>query len=303
LSIEVHILGSSSATPVFDRHPTSQLIKILHHQYLIDCGEGTQMQLSRYNHKPNKISRIFISHLHGDHFFGLIGLVSTMSLQGRKNPLTIYAPLGLKDILSLQFKYSETILNFPLYIEVVDEASLTTILDKDDHQVECFPLSHRIPCYGYRFTRKQAAPSLIKDRLPENISVQDIIQLKQGHNLVNDEGEVTVYCKDVTQPTQEAVSYAYCSDTIYTPSLSELLKGTTLLYHESTFTKEYESRAQSTFHSTAEQAALVAKNMGVKKLLLGHFSARYKDLSPIQDEARQIFPYSFLAIEGQKFCI
>ncbi len=301
MSIEVHILGSSSATPIFDRHPTAQLVKVLSHHFLVDCGEGTQMQLSRYRHKASKISHIFISHLHGDHYLGLIGLLSTMNLQGRKHPLYLFCPPGLSEIITIQLKYSESVLNYKLHLVELQSPQLYTLLENDQYKVESFPLHHRIPCYGFRFTVKQGPRKLIKEHLPEGITLLQIAALKKGEDLYNEQRELWIKNSEVTAAPHPEVSYAFCSDTAYLPSLAELLKGTTLLYHESTFDNDFEQRAQDTFHSTATQAAKVAQAMNVKKLILGHFSARYKDLNPLLEEARLVFPPSFLGIEGQTF--
>ena len=301
MSIEVHILGSSSATPVFDRHPTAQLVKVLSQQFLVDCGEGTQMQLSRYRHKASKITNIFISHLHGDHYLGLVGLLSTMSLQGRKHPLYLFCPPGLSEIITTQLKYSESVLNYTIHLKELTATSIETIHETSQYTVEAFPLNHRIPCFGFRFTVKEGARKIRKEHLPEDISLQDIAALKKGYDILNDDGSVLVKNADVTFDPSPAVSYAFCSDTCHMPNLTEWLKGTSLLYHESTFDEQFSERAKATFHSTAKQAAQVAKEMKVKKLILGHFSARYKDLNPLLEEARQVFPYSFLGIEGQTF--
>ncbi len=303
MSIEVHILGSSSATPIFDRHPTSQLVRVLHHTFLIDCGEGTQMQLSRYHHKAAKISHLFISHLHGDHYLGLMGLLSTMSLQGRKTPLYLYGPPGLAEIITVQLMYSESRFNYPVHLVELQGDKPYTLLEEDRFKVEAFPLQHRIPCYGFRFILKKSNRKINKSKLPENLSLLQIGALKKGLDLLDENGNILLHNKDVTFDPLPEVSYAYCSDTIYTPLLSEWLRDTHLLYHESTFTTDFAERAKETFHSTAAQAAQIAKDMKVKKLILGHFSARYKDLHPLLEEARSVFPYSFLGIEGQVFTV
>jgi ribonuclease Z len=301
LSIEVHILGSSSATPIFDRHPTAQLVKVLSHHFLVDCGEGTQMQLSRYRHKAAKISHIFISHLHGDHYLGLMGLLSTMNLQGRKAPLHLFCPPGLSEIITIQLKYSESVLNYPLHLVELNGQQLESLMENEQYKVEYFPLNHRIPCYGFRFTLKQGPRKIIKDQLPEDITLLQIAALKKGEDLWHEESNRWIKNKELTLPPHPEVSYAFCSDTCYMPPLAEWLQGTTLLYHESTFDEEFAERAKDTFHSTATQAAQIAKMMKTKKLILGHFSARYKDLTPLLEEARRVFPASYLGIEGQTF--
>lgn len=301
MSIEVHILGSSSATPVFDRHPTAQLVKVLSHHFLVDCGEGTQMQLSRYRHKAAKISHIFISHLHGDHYLGLVGLLSTMNLHGRKNPLYLFCPPGLVEIITIQLKYSESILNFAIKVVELNTEGVENLLDNDQYKVDYFPLSHRIPCYGFKFTLKKGPRKIIKEKLPEGITLLEIAYLKKGQDLLDEAGNIVLKNSDVTTEPNPEISYAFCSDTCYMPELAHWLQGTSLLYHESTFDNEFSDRATHTYHSTAAQAAQVAKDMNVRQLILGHFSARYKDLKPLLEEAKQIFPNSVLGIEGQTF--
>jgi ribonuclease Z len=261
------------------------------------------MQLSRYHHKAAKISHLFISHLHGDHYLGLMGLLSTMSLQGRKTPLYLYGPPGLGEILTVQLMYSESRFNYPVHLVELQGDKPYTLLEEDRFKVEAFPLQHRIPCYGFRFILKKSNRKLNKSKLPENLNLLQIGALKKGLDLFDDKGNILLHNKDVTFDPLPEVSYAYCSDTIYTPLLSEWLRDTHLLYHESTFTTDFAERAKETFHSTAAQAAKIAKDMKVKKLILGHFSARYKDLSPLLEEARSVFPYSFLGIEGQVFTV
>ncbi|HSZ73006.1 MAG TPA: ribonuclease Z [Cytophagaceae bacterium] len=303
MAIEVHILGSSSATPIFDRHPTAQLVRVLHHTFLVDCGEGTQMQLARYHHKASKISHVFISHLHGDHYLGLVGLLSTMNLQGRKTPLYLYGPPGLAEIITIQLKYSESRFNYAVHLQELQGDQLQTILKEEKFKVEAFPLEHRIPCYGFRFTVNKSARKLNKSKLPDNLTLLQIGALKKGLDLMDENGKVFLSNQEVTFDPLPEISYAYCSDTSYQPYLAEWLRGTNLLYHESTFTTDFEERAKETFHSTAAQAAQIAKDMQVKKLILGHFSARYKELHPLLEEARSVFPYSFLGIEGQTFIV
>jgi ribonuclease Z len=261
------------------------------------------MQLTRYHHKASKISHLFISHLHGDHYLGLVGLLSTMNLQGRKTPLYLYGPPGLAEIITIQLKYSESRFNFPLHLKELQGEKLYTLLEEDKFKVEAFPLEHRIPCYGFRFIVKKSNRKLNKSKLPEGLTLLQLGSLKKGLDVLDENGNIWVHNQDVTFDPLPEVSYAYCSDTRYEPQLAEWLRGTNLLYHESTFTADFAERAKETFHSTAAQAAQIAKDMKVKKLILGHFSARYKDLNPLLDEARSVFPYSFLGIEGQTFIV
>jgi ribonuclease Z len=302
LTFTLKILGSNSAAPAYNRHPTSQLLHIEQEYFLIDCGEATQMQLNRYKIRFTRINHIFISHLHGDHYLGLVGLLSTMHLNKRTEDLYLYGPGGLVDILSLQFKYSDTRLNYRIHFrELTQQREL--IYQNDNLTVETIPLNHRIQCTGFLFREKPKKRRINKEVLPGNLSLQQIIALKKGADLYNQQGERIFRNEDLTLPPRKSRSYAYCSDTRYQECLVAQLQGVDLLYHESTFLDKEAERACETFHSTAAQAARIAAQAGVQKLLLGHFSSRYKDLSPFLEEARQYFPQSYLALEGEEFSI
>lgn len=255
MRFEVLVLGCSSATPMFGRHPTAQLININEQLMLVDCGEGTQMQLSKFGIKQNKIKAIFISHLHGDHYLGLPGLLSSMHLMGRNRPLKLYGPPGLIDILELQFRYSETTLRYPLEFQATDPEKENRIYQDEIMSVSSFPLDHRIPCTGFRFEENRKLPVLR--------------------------------------------SYAYCSDTAATDRYLPFIAGVDLLYHEATFMHDMLDRAVETFHSTALQAGAVARESKVGKLIIGHYSARYRDLEPLLAEARTEFENTELAVEGR----
>lgn len=303
MRFEVTILGSSSATPIFNRNPTAQALNINEHLYLIDCGEGTQQQLLRYDIKATRIDHIFISHLHGDHYLGLVGLLSSLHLNGRRKPLKLFGPVHLKEIIDIQFKYSETVINYPLEFYATNPDKPEVILDNQDIIVETIPLDHRVPCTGFLFRQKKRLRKLLKDKLAElNIPLEYFTSLKKGKDYVAPNG--TVYPNEtLTADPSEPKMYAYCSDTIFNSRYFDQINGADLLYHEATFLHDMLGRAKDTYHTTAWQAAEVAVETGAKKLLIGHFSARYKSLSDLLEEARNVFPETELAIEGKTFQI
>ena len=301
MKFEVLILGNSSATPIYDRHPTSQLLNFNEQFFLIDCGEGTQMQLVRYGIKSNKISHIFISHLHGDHYLGLVGLLSSMNLNGRKTELHLYGPAALWDILELQFRYSDTILRYKLIFHETQSEHIETILETNLLTVKSFPLRHRVPTTGFRFDEGQRPSRLIREKI-EQLDIPTVFfhQLKKGIDCVDMDG--TVYrAAELTIPAPPSRSYAYCSDTRAFEDYMASIGHVDLLYHETTFMHDMLDRAEETLHSTAYEAAQVAQTVQAKKLLLGHYSARYKDLFPLLDEARAVFSHAELSIEGKWF--
>lgn len=298
---ELTILGANAAIPAHGRFPTSQVLCIHHRYYLIDCGEGVQIQLFRYKIKINKIHAIFISHLHGDHYLGLMGLLNTMNLRGRTEPLYLHAPKGLQEIIILQLKYSYAILNYPLHFVETNQEESVFLFEDEKVTVHTIPLLHRIPCCGFLFREKAKDKNLIKEKIPTDLPIAGRIALKKGENF--EYNNQILENEDYTYPPNKRRSYAFCSDTVYLPSspLIDIIQGVDLLYHEATFTKVHEKRAAQTFHSTGEQAALIAKEANVKQLILGHFSTRYYDLSPVLEEAQEVFPNSALAIEGETF--
>jgi ribonuclease Z len=301
MRFEVTILGSSSATPIFNRNPTAQALNINEHLYLIDCGEGTQQQLLRYDIKATRIDHIFISHLHGDHYLGLVGLLSSLHLNGRRKPLKLFGPVHLKEIIDIQFKYSETVINYPLEFYATNPDRPEVILDNQDIIVETIPLDHRVPCTGFLFRQKKRLRKLLKDKVAElNIPLEYFTSLKKGKDYIAPNG--TVYLNEtLTADPSEPKMYAYCSDTIFNSRYFDQINGADLLYHEATFLHNMLSRAKDTYHTTAWQAAEVAVETGAKKLLIGHFSARYKSLNELLEEARNVFPETELAIEGKTF--
>lgn len=300
---EVGILGSSSATPIYQRHPTAQVINFHERFFLVDCGEGTLIQMNRYKIKFHRINHIFISHLHGDHYLGLLGLISTMHLQGRVSTLHIYGPRDLQEIIDIQLKYSETLLRYPVEFHAVDPGNSTVLFEDDDIRVETIILSHRIPCTGFLFSEKPRQRKLKMDKLSlYKIPVTAYNDLKAGHDFVDEEGKIIPNSTLTTDPRKPR-RYAFCSDTIFDERLVGIVKGVDLLYHEATFLSDKADRAKETFHSTAEQAGLIAKKAGVKRLIIGHFSARYKNLYPLLEEAKAVFPETTLALEGDRFTI
>jgi len=301
LPFELTILGSSSAIPAYGRHHSTQHLRVGNKNYLIDCGEAAQNQLQRFKLKPQRIDAIFISHLHGDHYLGLVGLLSSMHLLGRKRKLDLFGPLGLGNVITLHLKYSDTVLRYPLDFHPLDVETQVQIYEDKYVTVKTIPLKHRVPCTGFLFREKQIEPRLRKQRLPANLSIEQIRKLKKGEDLVNPQGDILYKNRELTMPPRKSRSYAYCSDTVYLPENARLLKSVDILYHEATFMTEKELRASHTLHATAGQAAELAKKAKVNKLLLGHFSARYKDLSPLLREASGIFKNVYLAEEGQVF--
>ncbi|MBX9851125.1 MAG: ribonuclease Z [Cytophagaceae bacterium] len=302
MPFELKILGSNSATPVFNRHQSSQLLQIENEYFLIDCGEATQHQLIRFKIKFNKINHIFISHLHGDHVLGLPGLISTMHLNGRQRELHLYGPPGLNEILTLQLKYSETILSYDIHFHELDAKESKTILDLDNLTVQTIPLNHRIDCCGFLFKEKPKKRRINKETLPPETSLLNIIKLKNGEDVYEGE-KLVLKNEEMTFPPRKSRSFAYCSDTRYTETILPMIKDIDLLYHESTFLDDMKERAIETFHTTALEAATLAKKANVKRLIIGHFSSRYKELEPLLEEAKTVFTNSSLAIEGNNFSV
>lgn len=299
MSFSLKILGSNSAAPAHNRHQTSQLLIVQNHTFLIDCGEGTQMQLIKYRIKAQKINHIFISHLHGDHYLGLMGLISTMHLQGRSSDLFIYGPPGLAEIITLQLQYSQTVLNYKIRFQELDTAVRKVIFEDAVLSVETIPLNHRIGCAGFLIREKAKKRRIIKEKLPKDFSLQNILLLKNGEDIFDEDGNIEFRNEEMTLPPRKSRSYAYCSDTKYEENIIEQIKHVDLLYHEATFLSDREDRAMQTFHSTAKQAATIASKAEVGQLLLGHYSIRYRELQPLLDEARAVFENVHLAIEGE----
>lgn len=301
MSFKLTILGSSGALPAYGRFPTSQYLTIQNKHFLIDCGEGVQLQLSRYSINIHKITHIFISHLHGDHYLGLTGLLFSMHLQRRESDLHLYSFNGLDEILLAQLKHSKSILNFKIIFHPLTENKVETIFEDKHLSIETIPLNHKIKTSGFLFREKPKAFNFDKTKLREGILPQHIVQLKKGENVLDQKGRLLYKSSEFTLPPKPPLAYAYCSDTQPTENIVKLIRGVDLLYHEATFMEDEKGKALDTKHSTAAGAATVAHRSEVKKLVIGHFSARYKDLEPLLTEARNIFPETYLAVEGETF--
>ena len=298
MTFELKILGSASATPTAGRHPTAQMLTVGAASYLIDCGEGAQWQMLEYRVRPHHLRAVFISHLHGDHYFGLFGLLGTMHLQGRTAPLTVVGPPGLDEVLVTQARVSNMQLGFVMEFIAVDTEAHAVVYEDELITVASLPMRHRIPCAGYLFAEKPRRANLLKDKLPPGLTPAQLARLAQGDDLPADAQQPGLRHADVSAPAPAPRRYAFFSDTLYTPALAELIQGADLLYHEATFLEELRERAAHTHHSTARQAALMAEAAAVKRLLIGHFSSRYKALGPLLDEAQAVYPAAALATEG-----
>ncbi len=301
--MELTILGCYSATPSINTSPTAQVLNIRNHLFLIDCGEGTQVQLRRYKVKFSRIRHIFISHLHGDHYFGLIGLISTFMLIGREAELHIYGPKGIKEIILLQLKLGKSWIKYPLYFHELERKEPQLVFEDDKVTVHTIPLKHRVYTNGFLFKEKIGDRKLnILAVKKAKVHMSYYQKIKQGFDVTNEEG-VVISNKDITYDPEKPKSYAFCSDTAYFPECIPQLKNVTTLYHESTFLEEHKSLCASTKHSTAKQAALIAKEANVGKLILGHYSTRYSSLNKFIDEAETIFKNVELAEDGKTFVI
>jgi ribonuclease Z len=302
LSFKITILGSSSATISKDRGHSSHLVQLENIHLLIDCGEATQIQLKKFGFKASKLSHIYISHLHGDHYLGLIGLLLSLNLHKRKEPINLYAPPELMDILVVNFKFSDSKFNFPINFFATNNQSFTCITDEKKFLVYSFPLKHRIHCTGFLIKEKSKPRKLIAEKV-KNLPPNYLKMLKQGLDIIDKNGNVIIKNEDVTYPVNQPKAYAYCSDTIFYPEICQYIKGVDLLYHEATFLEEHKDRANETYHCTAKQAATIAKQAGVKKLVIGHFSPRYKDTNRFIQEASSIFEHTYIANDGDTYVL
>jgi len=290
------ILGNNSAIPAFGRHPTAQILQTDNDSFLIDCGEGTQTQLTKYKIRRSKITAIFISHLHGDHYFGLIGLITSMSLLGRTQPLNIYGPTALEQIINLQLSVANTTLSFPLYFYSLTEEKV--IFDNNKITIECFRVQHRIECWGFLFNEKKKPRKVDADRAKSyEIPEAYFGKLQQGEDYVTKRGTI-IPNVEVTVAATKAKRYAYCADTIFDKDLVPKIKEVDVLYHEATYLKDLEERAASRYHSTTHQAATIAKLGDVKKLIIGHFSSKYETVDDFLKEAKEVFENTELGLEG-----
>lgn len=303
VNFKITILGSSGAVPAYGRYPSAQLVEIQNEHFLVDCGEGAQLQLARFNGNIHRINHIFISHLHGDHYLGLMGLLFTMHLHHREKDLHIYSQHGLHEIMTAQLRYSRSVPNFNIRLHTLSPDSREIIFDNKWLTVETIPLYHKLPCTGFLFREKQKPRRIDKDRLPEGLPHYRMHELKAGFDIKDETGKIVYKNEDLTLPPNQSRSYAYCSDTAYAESIVEQITKVDILYHEATFTEDDKMKAAETLHSTAREAALIARKANAGKLLLGHFSARYRELEPLLTEARTVFTETYLATEGQTFTL
>lgn len=295
---DIHILGCGSALPTMRHNPSSQIIDIRDKLFMIDCGEGTQLQLRKSRLRFGRLNHIFISHMHGDHCFGLIGLISTLALLGRNGDLTIHAVSDMETILRPQLNYFCRELPFEVIVKPFDPSVSEVIYEDRSVSVKTIPLNHRIPCAGFLFSEKEKERHLISDMIKfYNIPVKELANIKKGADFIMEGGKI-IPNKNLTRPADAARSYAYCSDTAYDEKIIPIIKDVDLLYHEATFSDADKIRAKNTGHSTAIDAANIAKLANVKKLMLGHFSSRYTDNNILLKEAQTIFTNTILANEN-----
>ncbi|PID93463.1 MAG: ribonuclease Z [Bacteroidetes bacterium] len=292
------ILGSAGALPTLKRNPSAHALSVEGRSYLIDCAEGTQLQMRRFGLKMLAVKAIFITHLHGDHFFGLPGLVSTMHLQGRTKPLTLVGPPGLKPVLEMVLSHARSDLSYELLYKEVDTEAYERVYEDEKVEVYSLPLEHRLPTCGYLFRRPQEPRKIRREYLlTHTIPIAWFPRLKAGEDFVDAQGRV-VPNGVITEAPAPPWSYAYCSDTRFTEAIVPYLQGVDLLYHEATYGDDRLEMAARYMHSTARQAATIAQRAGVKKLIIGHFSSRYRDISPLLEQAREVFPATEAAEDG-----
>lgn len=295
--LELHILGCGSALPTTRHFPTSQVLNVRDKLLMIDCGEGAQLQFRKSRLKFSRLTHIFISHLHGDHCFGLPGLISTLNLLGRTAELHIHSPKGLEELLMPMLDFFNRQMTYKVLFHEFDTKEAALIYEDRSLTVTTIPLRHRMPCCGFLFAEKPRPNHIIREMVDfYQVPVYEQNRIKNGADYVTPEGE-TVPNTRLTTPAEPPRSYAYCSDTIYMPSVAEQVRGVDLLFHEATFAEEDAPRAKETFHTTASQAAQIARDAGVKRLLIGHFSARYEDEAKLLQEAQALFPETQLARE------
>ncbi len=303
MSFAFRILGSSSALPTSIRFPSAYVVQMHERIFLIDCGEGAQIQLRRYKIKLGRLNHILISHIHGDHTFGLFGLLSSFNLIGREHDLHIYCPPDLESILETHFEMFNIQLNYSLVYHHMNCKQSSIIFEDEKIIVDSFPVKHRIPTCGFLFREKPLPRSLRKDMIENyDIPIKNRPEIKMGADFITRSGE-KISNEILTTDPPAPRSLAYCTDTLYHRGLVTKIRGVNLLFHESTFIEDEASRAKETYHSTARQAAMIAREAKVKQLVLGHFSARYKDLNPLLSEAREVFSETELAEDGKIFMI
>lgn len=301
MSFKVTILGSSSALPTSKRFPTAQILNVDERFFLIDCGEGTQIQLRKFKIKLGKLNHIFISHVHGDHVFGLPGLISSLSLLGRTNDLHIYGIPELSKFLNSFVKFYGEDLPFNVIFHPFGHRKSRLLFEDDKVEVYTIPLKHRVPTSGFLFREKPKSRNIKKELIEKyRIPIKEIVKIKEGSDFVSVSGKI-IPNEDLTFPPFAQRTYAYCSDTAYYDKIVPLIKNVDLLYHETTFKQSDADLARQTTHSTTQEAAKVAKLANVKKLLIGHFSVRYKKVSPLLDEAKEVFENTVAVNDGDTF--
>ncbi|HVG40522.1 MAG TPA: ribonuclease Z [Chitinophagaceae bacterium] len=297
--LSVTILGNNSAVPAFNRHPTSQVVSHDGNNYLVDCGEGTQIQMIKYKIRRGRISHIFISHLHGDHYFGLVGLINTFGLLSHSQELHVYGPDPLQKIIEIQLAVSENTLPYPLHFHTLSENAV--LVDNDKIKIKCFRTNHRILCFGFSFEEKEGKRKLLIDKVRKaKIPLSFYSSLQNGLDYITARGE-TIKNDWITAPPERGKKYAFCADTKYDESIIEHIYGFNTIYHETTYLDNMQDKAGERFHSTTKQAAMIARKAMVNKLLIGHFSSKYNTLEAFQQEARQVFGNTDLAIEGMTY--
>jgi len=303
MSFSVTILGCSSALPTSKRFTTAQVVNSLERFFLVDCGEGTQIQLRKFRIKMSRINYILISHLHGDHFLGLFGLISSFNLLGRKNPLHIVGPHQLREIVMHLDQYLNYELNFTIHFHHLDYKKKAIVFEDEKIIVESFPVKHRIPTCGFIFKEKRGEKNLRKNAVTTyNLSIKNILKIKAGEEYIDAKGKI-IPNHELTLPDKPLRSYAFCTDTMFRDKTIDFIKNASLLYHEATYTKNLQKQAKETYHSTTIDAGKTAKLAGVNKLVLGHFSSRYKSLKAILDETKKVFENTSLAVDGKQFDI
>lgn len=294
----ITVLGSGGAIPLSHRNPSAQLVNVHEKLFLFDCAEGTQVQLRKNKVRLQKIDHIFISHLHGDHYFGLIGLITTLHLLGRVDELHVYAHPHLEKIIQLHLESSQTILRYSLVFHPVDPDISAVILDNETVSVTTIPMKHNFPTCGFLIREKEAKPNIRKEFLVgRDLDNADFHSIKNGNDYTGKDGKLHKNA-DITHPPKPGRSYAYCTDTAYYEEIIPLIRDVDLLYHEATFMEDRRPDAEVKFHSTARQAAAIATAAGAGRLLIGHYSARYKDPTDLLSEAKEIFPHTILAGDG-----
>ncbi|MBK7148469.1 MAG: ribonuclease Z [Bacteroidetes bacterium] len=301
MQFDVTILGSNGAVAAHNRYPSSQIVNYNGRHFMVDCGEGSQFRMNTFGVKWSKLDHIFISHLHGDHYYGLIGLLTTFNLHWRETELNIYCPPPLEEIIKLNFKHSKTELRYQIKFRHTRAEGTETIYEDELLSIHTFPLLHRLPTTGFLFKEKQHHRKIIPSKIEEyQIPYELIKKIKRGEDFVLPTGHIISNAELTTAPSPPR-SYAYCSDTSFSIETVNYVSGVNLLYHEATFMEEHAVRAAETYHTTSVQAAQVAEQAKAGQLLLGHFSARYDNLEPLAKESQSIFPNSHLAVEGKTF--